>query len=175
MLFLGAIPLSYFIYFEEWSNFHTVTQGKFYRSAEMDNDELVYYLKTYKIKSLVNLEGKSEKTWYRDEIDVCKELNINHYNFRMSAVHMVNNDTTDKLINLLKNIPKPILVHCYGGADRSGYVSAIWQYAIEKKDYKTASRQLSWFYFHLPYFGTKTIAMDKSLKNYVNYTKRKLL
>jgi hypothetical protein len=166
----GALGLSYVIYMHYWCNFHTVTPGKFYRSGQMDHRELIYYLKEYKIKSVVNLEGANPTdAWYKDEIKVCKELGVKHFNVALSSSHIISIKETIGIIVLLKGIPKPILVHCNGGADRSGFVSAIWNYAIMGEGSEKAIDQLSWKYFHLPYLGNPTIAMNKSFWMYVNY------
>jgi hypothetical protein len=59
LVLLLLLSSSYFIYIEEQGNFHTITYGEAYRSAQLDRDELVYYIKKYNIKSIVNLRGKN--------------------------------------------------------------------------------------------------------------------
>ncbi len=176
-LIAGALGLSYVIYMHFWCNFHAVTPGKFYRSGQMDKKELTYYLNKYKIKSLVDLQGANPNNlWYQNEIEVCRELDVAHYNIKLSTSKIVEVDQTKEIIALLKRINKPILVHCNGGADRSGFVSAIWEYAILGKTAKeSASEELTWKYFHLPYLGNPSVAMDKSFWMYVNYREQKSL
>ena len=173
VVFAGVLGLSYVVYMHFWCNFRTVTPREFYRSGQMGHDPLVYYLREYKIKSVVNLEGANPSDlWYQDEIKVCQELRVEHYNVKLSSSQIISVRETAGIIALLKKIPKPILVHCNGGADRSGFVSAIWDYAVMKEGADKAVGQLSWRYFHLPYLGNPTIAMNKSFWMFVDYSKQ---
>ena len=47
-------------YLEELSNFHPITFGDAYRSAQLDQDELEYCTSKFVIRSIINLNGKSE-------------------------------------------------------------------------------------------------------------------
>ncbi|MDC8446902.1 MAG: hypothetical protein LV473_00945 [Nitrospira sp.] len=42
-------------YLYEQGNFHIVAQDRMYRSRQLDKVELIHYIKTYQIKSIVNL------------------------------------------------------------------------------------------------------------------------
>ena len=175
IVFAGILGLSYVVYMHYWCNFRTVTPGEFYRSGQMGHNPLVYYLKEYKIKSVVNLEGANPSdSWYQDEVKACRELGVKHYNVRLSSSQIISVNETKDIIDLLKKIKRPILVHCNGGADRSGFVSAIWDYAVMKESADKAIGQLSWRYFHLPYLGNPTIAMNKSFWKFVDYSQDKI-
>ena len=122
------LPASYFIYMEEQGNFHAITAGQAYRSAQLDRDELEDYIRKYSIKSILNLAGrKSSDHHYRDEIEVCRELNIVHHDLRLPADRMPANQKIDRLISILKTTPRPVLIHCKAGADRTGLAAAIWK------------------------------------------------
>jgi protein tyrosine/serine phosphatase len=69
----------------------------------------------------------------------------------------------EKLVDIVQNAKKPILIHCKAGADRTGLVSALYLYSIGDKN---ASRMLSLKYGHFPYLFSPTKAMDESFKNY---------
>ncbi len=45
-------------YLEEQGNFHPITPGEAYRSAQLDPDELEYDIRKFKIRSIINLKGK---------------------------------------------------------------------------------------------------------------------
>jgi hypothetical protein len=53
-LLLGAI---YAGYVWEQGNFHPITEGEAYRSAQMDGNELKICIDKYRIKSILNLRG----------------------------------------------------------------------------------------------------------------------
>ena len=156
LLFLVA---SYVVYLEEWGNFRAITPGEAYRSARLDRDELEYYIRKYGIKSILNLEGhRPMEPYYRDEVAVAKELGLAHFDLSLSARTKPSPEAVDELLNIFKVAPRPILIHCKFGADRSGLVAAMWKVIVDGEEKQLASRQLSIRYFHLP-FGAAT-AMD---------------
>jgi len=157
---------------EEQGNFHIVTEGQFYRSAQLDKDELIHYIKKYHIKSILNLRGKKENSrWYKEEIEICKKMGVIHYDYGISATHEVDEKEINSILNTLINTPKPILIHCKVGADRSGLISAIWEYAIEGASAKESAKQLSLRYLHFPYLN-ETKAMDESFWRFVRTHKQ---
>ena len=168
LLALIILSSSYLLYIEEHGNFHVVTKGQFYRSAQLDKDELVHYIKRYRIKSILNLRGKEENArWYREEIKISQKMGVIHYDFGISATRELDKKRLNKVLDILLKAPRPILVHCQAGSDRSGLISAVWEYAIEGKSAKKASKQLSLRYLHFPYLGSRTKAMDKSFRRFV--------
>jgi hypothetical protein len=71
-------------------------------------------------------------------------------------------------MELIRKSPKPILVHCNGGADRTGLISALYLYNLEDKTARSASWQLGPFYGHVPYLHWRySIAMDRCFWKYV--------
>src|SRR5262245_51539747 len=53
------------------------------------------------------------------------------------------------LLDLFAAIEYPVLIHCKSGADRTGFITAVYLMAIEGRDPEQASAQLSWRYGHL--------------------------
>ena len=54
-------------------------------------------------------------------------LGVNHYDVSLSATHLLTLAQFHYLILLLQTAPKPILIHCEGGADRTGFAVAMWR------------------------------------------------
>jgi len=54
------LAISRYIYLEEFGNFHEVSKGTVYRSAQLDEDELAEYIDRYGIRSILNLRGKKK-------------------------------------------------------------------------------------------------------------------
>jgi protein tyrosine/serine phosphatase len=159
LLFVFLLSASCFLYMEE-GNFHTITYGEAYRSAQLDADELEYYMKKYNIKSMVNLRGKNpEASWYREETNISAEHNVKHYDISLSSSREPAEEDISRLIEIFKSASRPVLIHCQAGADRSGLAAAIWKVTVDKESKSEAEKQLSIFYGHLP-IG-KTIAMDR--------------
>jgi protein tyrosine/serine phosphatase len=156
VVFFGA---SYFLYMDEQGNFHPITRGEAYRSALLDRDELEHYIKKYEIKSIINLLGDHpNEPWYREEIEVSTGLNIEHYDLALPPTHEPTEEQARELVEIFKNAPRPVLIHCKAGADRSGLAAAMWKVVVDKEPKSEAAKELSVLYGHIP-IG-KTIAMD---------------
>lgn len=129
-------------------NFFEVDPGKFYRSQQLKPDVLKSYIKRYGIKTLINLRGENEKDWYYGELAITKEMGISFYSIPMSAVVLSSRQDLLKLLDLYDTAPRPILIHCMGGADRTGEAAALWVIEIQKKTKEEALKQLSITYGH---------------------------
>ncbi len=164
-LILGAINLFYIFLF---GNFHKIDKNA-YRSGQLYTKNLLNKLQKYKIKSILNLRGENtfKSPWYEYEKKIAKELNITLINFKIGSRDYIDFNKSMQLVNILKNAPKPVLIHCRSGADRTSFAAALYEFAIKHKSVKKAKEQLSFYYGHLPYFGSKTIEMDKSFNDFV--------
>lgn len=149
-------------------NFATVEEGVLYRSAQVDEDEIEEYIHKYGVKSILNLRGVSTADWYSDEVQLSKQLGITHYDLNLSAFDQPNINQMLEMVHILKTAPKPLLVHCWGGADRTGLASALYEYAIQGKTADEAKKNLSILHGHFPYLGSKTDAMDKAFDQFVS-------
>ena len=139
-------------------NFHTVTEGEAYRSGQINNDKLEQYLKEYQIKSVLNLRGyNSGADWYDDEIAVCKRLSVRHYDLAMNSTGRPNPDVFDRLMTIFREAPRPILIHCRSGSDRTGLVAALWKVVVDGEPKSAAERQLSIRYGHFPVGQTSVL------------------
>jgi len=164
LLFALALP-AYFTYNFNTGNFHAITAGEAYRSAQLDKKQLEYYSNKYKIASILNLRGTEPGSkWYKDELEVSAARGIKHYDIALSALSEPTDKDIAKIIEIFKSAPRPILIHCLGGADRSGFAAAVWKRIIDKQPKPEAARQLSLLCGHLP-FG-KTRVMDKSFDKF---------
>jgi protein tyrosine/serine phosphatase len=55
------------------------------------------------------------------------------------------------MIRLLREMPKPMLVHCKSGADRTGLAVTLYLHVIRGEPLEQARRALSWRYAHLSF------------------------
>ncbi len=146
-------------------NIHAVEDGAFYRSAQLDADHLTATVKRYGIRTIINLRGAAPgQEWYEQEIATARKLQVEHLDLSMSANEEPDTETLARLVLYMRESPKPILVHCQGGADRSGFASALYLVALRHKPPREAAAQLSFWYGHFPWLYTKTSAMDKAFK-----------
>jgi protein tyrosine/serine phosphatase len=151
-------------------NFHTVSAGRVYRSAQMDADSLEKIVREHGIKTIINLRGApSRESWYSVETNTARELGVQHYDFSLSASREVRDDEMDQILATIRTAPKPALIHCKSGSDRTGLVGALYLYSVEGQTARSADRQLNPFYGHIPFlFWRGSAAMDRSYWRYVH-------
>jgi protein tyrosine/serine phosphatase len=150
-------------------NFHAVKEGAFYRSAQLDKEELHRVVRDHRIRSVLNLRGAHPgQGWYDDEIAVAQELGVAHYDYGLSAYRFVTRRQIGEVLDIIRNAPKPLLVHCKSGADRAGLVSALYRFAEEGTSVDQADQQLSLIYGHFPYLTSRSKAMDDSFWAFVS-------
>lgn len=131
-------------------NFHEVDEGKLYRSAQLSGKEFEKAIKKHNIKTIINLRGASPgKDWYEEEKEVAQKYNVHHIDIGMSAQRLPHREDLLKLLNAYQSVERPILIHCRGGADRTGEASAIYQMLYMGKTKKEALKMLTVKYFHL--------------------------
>ena len=141
VVYLGGLHLT--------GNFHTVIAGELYRSAQLEPDQIEAHHASEGIASILNLRGPAPgKDWYDAEIAASARLGVTHADFRMSARQVLEPERVQELIALMKRLPKPLLVHCQGGADRSGLASALYLAAIKGRPLDEAGDQISLVYGH---------------------------
>jgi protein tyrosine/serine phosphatase len=108
-------------------NVRVVDEGNLYRSARLERHQLEQVIRKFGIKSILNLRGEaSGESWYENEISLSKNLHLTHFDYGLSASDPVTIDQINEVVKFLRDAPKPILVHCEGGADRSGTRASPW-------------------------------------------------
>ena len=118
----------------------------------------------------INLRGDNAGAdWYGEETNAAQKLGVRHFDFSLSAGREVSDGEIEKILATIDHAPKPVLIHCKNGADRSGLVGALYLYRLEHQDAAKADRQLTIFCGHFPYlFWRDTVAMDRSYWRYVS-------
>ena len=139
-----------------WNNFHKVSDGV-YRA----NQPSPSHLKSYKklgIRSVLSLRGPANQSYALFEEEYCKKLDLNLAYTPISSSSAPAPELLINIINVMREIPKPVVLHCKSGADRAGLVSALYLIAEKKRSVNEAKRQLSFKYLHLDF--TKTGILD---------------
>lgn len=148
-------------------NVHEVIAGEFYRSGQLSGSRLATAIERYDIKTVINLRGESQRQWYRDEVATTTRLGVGHIDFKMSASRKLDKPEMARLLTLMKEAPKPLLIHCEGGADRTGLASVLYLQQLAGINEDIAELQLSPFFGH---FGiawlTGSYAMDETWENF---------
>ena len=131
-------------------NLRTVTNDRVYRSAQLTGANLDTVLDSKKIKTVINLRGESSDAgWYREEVASCNARGVAHIDIAFSAVRLPPPDELKKLFAAFDTATYPVLLHCRGGADRSGLSSVIYKTVYDKVPFEDAyKQQLTWHYAH---------------------------
>jgi uncharacterized protein (TIGR01244 family) len=152
-VYLGVLQLT--------GNFHPVIAATLYRSAQPSAADIERYRARYGIRTIVNLRGENDgASWYEAEATEARRLGIALVNFKMSAGQELTQSQAAKLLAILTRAEKPILIHCRGGADRSGLASALYVAAIAKQGERAAEGQISIRYGHISLPFAPAYAMD---------------
>jgi protein tyrosine/serine phosphatase len=147
------------------TNFHPVIEGEVYRSSQPSASDIVSFQKQYGIKTIINLRGDNTgRDWYDNEVAQARQLDINHIDFKMSADKELSQAQAEQLVAIMRNAPKPLLIHCQAGADRTGLASALYLAAITKLDESISEKQISILYGHISLPISKAYAMDRTFE-----------
>ncbi|HOA73365.1 MAG TPA: tyrosine-protein phosphatase [Phycisphaerae bacterium] len=145
-------------------NFHTIEENQAYRSSQLSGEALSWVIDHYGIKTVVNLRGPNPgKPWYDAEAEVCAEKNVVLVDLPMSARSLPEPELLESILQALRDSPRPLLIHCESGSDRSGAVSGLYRLDILGQDRETAMRELSPVYWH---FRSEKPCMDTLVESY---------
>lgn len=142
-------------------NFDEVIPSVLYRSAQPDAADIEYMAETFGVKSILNLRDEAKGNWYREEAAAAQRENVQLIDFPITSGHTLSKTDLEKLIAVLNGAPKPMLVHCEHGANRTGLVSAIFVKLTGSGSW-LAELQLSPYYGHVPIPGIGRFAMQES-------------
>jgi protein tyrosine phosphatase (PTP) superfamily phosphohydrolase (DUF442 family) len=132
-----------------YDNFHTVESGKLYRSKQLSERKLRHYIKKLGIKAVINLRGNNKHMkWWSKERKIAHKLGVNYFDVALNANFFSSKRSLLKLLRIYHHTPRPILIHCEGGSDRTGEAAALWLLTQQNKNKKEALKQLNWTYGH---------------------------
>jgi protein tyrosine/serine phosphatase len=144
-------------------NFSPVVAGQVYRSAQPNRASITRYVQQYGIRTIINLRGANPgEHWYDKEVAAARALGVRLINFRMSAKRELTQNQVQQLITLMAEAPKPLLIHCASGSDRTGLASALYLAAIAKHGEGAAEAQISVRFGHLSLPFIPGYAMDRT-------------
>ena len=164
--FVALLSIYSWIHFG--GNFHEVVKHEIYRSGQLSSAEFRQKTQEFGLKSVLNLRGANQDaTWYQEEVENAGRLGILHMDVSLSAGTALDTEQMEGLLQMIRKAPKPLLIHCTDGADRSGLLSAL-SLLDSGQTAGQAQQQLSLRYGHFPYlWWSYTQAMDQSLAQYI--------
>lgn len=143
---IGAWPL----WLHLTGNFHAVVPGEVYRAAQPEGEDLRRWAAEHGLRSVLNLRGTHDDSdWYREESATAHELGLVLADFPLSARQNPGTETMAQLVDLMRRLPKPLLIHCQGGADRTGLAAALYLASIAGVGEDVAGKQISFAFGHV--------------------------
>lgn len=143
-------------------NFHPILEGEAYRSAQPTAESLARWTVEKGLRSVLNLRGENpDSPWWREEAAAAERLGLVHADFRMSASEDLPQARAAELLALLKSLPKPLLIHCRSGSDRTGLAAALYLAEAGEGEARAES-QISFRYGHVSLPFTAAWPMDRS-------------
>lgn len=143
-------------------NFHTVEANACYRCKQLSPEELEKRIVEHEIKTVINLRSEIKVKELRAEQKICEKLGVKFVHIPLKARKLPTKKNIQMFFDTLKSAPKPFLIHCLIGRDRSGMFCGLYELKCKNKSLDEALQQLSF-----EKFGHKTKkfpAMAKFLK-----------
>jgi hypothetical protein len=134
-------------------NFHWVEPGKAARAAQAYAGFLAPFLRSRGIRAVINLRGSNPGyRWWRYETSVCARLGIVHRDVKLNSRQLPTRAMLLELLDAFASAPKPFLLKCSGGQDRTSFAAAL--YLLDLKGWSAAAQAdaqfARWPYLHLP-------------------------
>jgi protein tyrosine/serine phosphatase len=127
-------------------NKHAVTD-KLWRSAQPTPVQLAEF-KAEGGRTVVNLRGGREHGSWQLEKEACDALGLELVDFVVRSRGAPDREAVLGAAEFFETLQYPALVHCKSGADRAGFMSALYLVVVEGKSADEALAQLSWRFGH---------------------------
>jgi len=162
LAFLGVLVLLLLAVWSKWGNFQTIVPNSVYGSGQPDRDSLERWLGWYHLRSVVNLRGPNpEESWYVEERAQVRRHGLPWYDLTLESQVLPATAEVQALVPVLESCPKPVLIHCQSGIDRTGMVAVISVLLLDDAGSPArALDQLSWWRGHLP--GRPSVAVKRT-------------
>lgn len=115
-------------------------------------------------KSLLSLRGDNCGGSYALEREEAKRLGLTLTFWQCAAARIMPVEGVQALIDTLRQLERPLLIHCKSGADRMGFVSVIYKHVILGEPIDQAMQQLSLRFGHIR--SSRTGVLDLFFETY---------
>jgi protein tyrosine/serine phosphatase len=147
-------------------NFHEVIPGELYRSAQPGRQDIEHLSARFGIRTIINLRNEKRGNWYTQEAQAARDAGIEMIDFPMSSSDKLSVEQAQALAEIMKRAPKPLLIHCEHGANRTGLAAAIYVGGVAGKSEMLSEFQISPYYGHVPIKGVGRYQMYQSWDDY---------
>ena len=133
-------------------NKHRVSD-RLWRSAQPAPHQIAA-LKAQGVRTIVNLRGGREHGSWQLQKEACERLGIHMAEFIVRSRGAPDRDTLLAAKAFFDTLDYPAVLHCKSGADRAGFVAALYLIVHEGKSVDEAQRQLHVRYGHFRFSKT---------------------
>jgi protein tyrosine/serine phosphatase len=113
-------------------NFRWVREGELARASQSHFGGLKGLMRRHGLRAIVNLRGaNSDLSWWRYERRVCQRLGAAHLDAMLDSRKLPTQAMLVRLLQAFDEAPRPFLLKCSGGNDRSGFAAALYLIARE--------------------------------------------
>ncbi len=134
-------------------NFHWIIRGEAARAGQAHFGRLGQFLDRHGLRAIVNLRGENpDLGWWRYEKRTTEERGAAHLDVMLDSRKLPTREMMVRLIEAFDTAPRPFLLKCSGGQDRTSLAAAL--YVIHREGWRAieeARRQFARFpYLHFP-------------------------
>lgn len=126
-----------------------VLPGEVYRSSQPTAEGIERAVASNGIRTIVNLRGPNPKhAWFREARDAASRLGVGMVSLRFETFDWPPRIETLVLVQAIDRAPRPILLQCHSGLDRSGWAAGV-VHLLRGESLDTARGELSRLKGHL--------------------------
>ncbi len=129
-------------------NLHPVG-GEAFRAAQPLPGQIARLARREGLKAVISLRGGVLHGSYPLEREVCEREGLVFTRAVLRSRGLPSREEFAAVETLIAETPTPVLFHCKSGADRAGFMAALWMVLREGRTAAEASGQLSLRYGHL--------------------------
>jgi protein tyrosine/serine phosphatase len=143
-------------------NRHLVSD-RLWRSAQPAPHQLAWY-KAQGVRTVVNLRGGREHGSWQLQKETCDRLGLTLVDFVVRSRAAPDRQSVLASKDFFETLAYPAVLHCKSGADRVGFLAALYLMVHENRPAEEAMRQLSLRYGHFRF--AKTGILDAFFERY---------
>ena len=134
-------------------NFHWVVPGEAARAMQAWAGGIGSFLEKRGLKAIINLRGRNDDlSWWKNETAALQARGFAHLDAMLDSRRLPTRAMLARLIEAFDTAPRPFLLKCSGGQDRTSFAAAL--YLIHRSGwqaYDEAAAQYARFpYLHFP-------------------------
>ncbi len=121
-----------------------VIPGALYRSGQPDGPGLDAWVDEFGLRSVISTRGdEAAESWFDDELAVVQRRGLEFFTVKLDGDEMPSRERLARLVRHIDDAPRPALIHCNWGVERSGLAAAI-ALLLEGESIATANAQLTY-------------------------------